>query len=49
MQPKTFLALFCTIATVLIGVNDGAPTTKAAKPVKTTVLLVTDPPSVVSR
>lgn len=40
MQTTTLLALFCTIATVLIGVNDGAPTTK---PSKTTPVLSVDP------
>jgi hypothetical protein len=35
MQTKTILALICTIVVLLIGVNDGKPTTTstvAAKP-----------------
>jgi hypothetical protein len=42
MQSKTLLASFCTILVLLIGINDGAPTTP--KPV--TVKVVTPAVSV---
>jgi hypothetical protein len=40
MQRITFLALVCTIAIVLIEVNDGAPTTRKSVTTPTTVTTV---------